>query len=200
MSRDLPDLGRVAANAAMLKLLDDPALKEMGGGIQGALMRLGVSAADAARCVSGVKGGAVLEAVIVDDSKEAVTLDVMRRHATNGGRVRPDEEIVIPVIEEELRIGKRDIDAGGVRITTHVSALPVEKTVTVREERVNIERRIVDRVMDENDDSFRDKSMENEGDVGGARGGQAGAHCRRNQDSQGPNGARGDDPRQSSSH
>ena len=80
---------------------------------------------------------------------------------------------MIPVIEEELQVGKREVDAGGVRITTHVSALPVEKAVTIREERVNIERRIVDRALDDEGRILSRWGDGNEGDVGGARGGEA---------------------------
>ncbi len=51
----------------------------------------------------------------------------------------------IPVIEEELQVGKREVERGGVRVESHVSEKPVEEQVTLREERINVERRPVDR-------------------------------------------------------
>jgi uncharacterized protein (TIGR02271 family) len=52
---------------------------------------------------------------------------------------------VLPVVEEEMRVGKRAVRRGGVRVTSHVEEVPVEEQVTLREERVNVERRPVDR-------------------------------------------------------
>lgn len=46
----------------------------------------------------------------------------------------------IPVVEEDLRIGKRSIVRGGVRVYTRVVEQPVEETVNLREERVRVDR------------------------------------------------------------
>jgi uncharacterized protein (TIGR02271 family) len=73
---------------------------------------------------------------------------------------RTTQDVVIPIVREELNVGKREIDAGGVRITTRVGARPVEKTVTVREETIRIERRVVDRPVRFDDENFRDHTME----------------------------------------
>ena len=54
-------------------------------------------------------------------------------------------EARIPVIEEELRVGKREVEGGGVRVRTRVVERPVEEAVRLREERVNVERRPVNR-------------------------------------------------------
>ncbi len=51
----------------------------------------------------------------------------------------------IPVIEEELHVGKRVVQRGGVRVYTHVTERPVEEQVRLREEHVNVERRPADR-------------------------------------------------------
>ncbi len=50
----------------------------------------------------------------------------------------------IPVIEEQLQVGKREVQRGGVRIYRHVTETPVEESVQLREERVTVERRPVD--------------------------------------------------------
>jgi uncharacterized protein (TIGR02271 family) len=52
---------------------------------------------------------------------------------------RGDE--VIPVVEEELHVGKRDVNRGRVRIHSHVVERPVEEQVNLREEHVHVERR-----------------------------------------------------------
>jgi uncharacterized protein (TIGR02271 family) len=54
-------------------------------------------------------------------------------------------EARLPVVEEEVRIGKRQVERGGVRVRTEVSEKPVEEQVSLREEHVRVERRPVDR-------------------------------------------------------
>ncbi len=54
-------------------------------------------------------------------------------------------ETAIPVVEEELVVGKREVDRGGVRIYSHVVEQPAEADVTLRDERINVERRPVNR-------------------------------------------------------
>lgn len=51
----------------------------------------------------------------------------------------------IPVIEEDLRVGKREVNTGRVRVVSRVSERPVEETVNLHEEHAHIERRPVDR-------------------------------------------------------
>lgn len=50
----------------------------------------------------------------------------------------------IPVIEEQLQVGKRVVLRGGVRIYRHMTETPVQKSVQLREEHVTVERRAVD--------------------------------------------------------
>lgn len=57
--------------------------------------------------------------------------------APSGGR--------IPVVEEQLRVGTRPVDRGGVRIFQRVTERPVEETVRLRDEFVQVERQSVDR-------------------------------------------------------
>jgi uncharacterized protein (TIGR02271 family) len=57
----------------------------------------------------------------------------------------------IPVIEEELQVGKRVIQRGGVRVFQRVREVPVNEQVQLREEHVNVERHPVDRPATEAD-------------------------------------------------
>jgi stress response protein YsnF len=60
-------------------------------------------------------------------------------------RVEGDKEIAIPVVEEDIAIGKREVERGHVRIYSRVTERPVEESVRLREEKVTVERRPVDR-------------------------------------------------------
>ena len=52
------------------------------------------------------------------------------------------------VVEEELVVGKRQVQSGGVRVYTHVTEQPVEANVNLREEHVTVERHAVNRPVD----------------------------------------------------
>ena len=56
-----------------------------------------------------------------------------------------DGETSIPVVEESLVVGKREVDRGGVRVYSHVVEEPVSTDVKLRDEVVRVERRPVDR-------------------------------------------------------
>lgn len=51
----------------------------------------------------------------------------------------------IPVIEEDVRVGKREVNTGRVRVVSRVTERPVEETVNLHEEHAHIERRPVNR-------------------------------------------------------
>jgi uncharacterized protein (TIGR02271 family) len=71
-------------------------------------------------------------------------------------------EEVIPVAEERLRVGKRDVSHGRVRIRSYVVETPVEEQVILREERVAVERRPADRVLSDADQAFQERTIEAE--------------------------------------
>jgi uncharacterized protein (TIGR02271 family) len=75
--------------------------------------------------------------------------------------VAQERSRVIPVVEEELEVGKREVDLGAVRVVSRMVETPVNESVTLREERANIERRPVDRPASEADlASFREERIE----------------------------------------
>jgi uncharacterized protein (TIGR02271 family) len=76
------------------------------------------------------------------------------------GSMRDTEEEVIPVVEEELRVGKRDVSHGRVRVRSYVVETPVTESVELRDERVRVERRPVDRAASGGDELFRDRTIE----------------------------------------
>jgi uncharacterized protein (TIGR02271 family) len=68
----------------------------------------------------------------------------------------------VQVVEEQLRVGRRDVNLGRVRVRSYVREQPVSEAVDLTEERVTIERRPVDRPVSAGDDAFRDRSIEAE--------------------------------------
>ncbi len=60
-------------------------------------------------------------------------------------------EIALPVIEENLVVGKRVVNRGGVRVHTNVTERPVEAQVNLRKEEVNVERRPANRAVTDAD-------------------------------------------------
>lgn len=79
--------------------------------------------------------------------------------ATATGAVGNRDEEVIPVVEEQLVVGKREVDRGGVRVRSYVTETPVHEQIRLRNERVNVERRPVDREVSETD-AFRERTID----------------------------------------
>lgn len=71
----------------------------------------------------------------------------------------PDHE-TINRVEERLAVGKRDVSLGRVRVRSYVIEEPVSADVALRSERVQIDRRPVDRPLSDADDAFRDRTIE----------------------------------------
>jgi uncharacterized protein (TIGR02271 family) len=70
---------------------------------------------------------------------------------TTAARGSANEQRAIPVIEEELRVGKRAVLRGGVRVYSRIIERPVEENIRLREERVRVDRQPVDRPVNEGD-------------------------------------------------
>jgi len=72
-----------------------------------------------------------------------------------GGQVR------MPVVEEKLAVGKREVQTGGVAVHRRISERPVEENVNLRQERVTVERNPVDRPATPGMmDTFKEGTME----------------------------------------
>lgn len=70
-------------------------------------------------------------------------------------------ETVLPVIEESLQVGKREVERGKVRVYSHTTETPVQEQVTLREENVTVQRNPVNRPIGSVDaDTFRDQTIE----------------------------------------
>lgn len=67
---------------------------------------------------------------------------------------------VVPVVAEQLKVGKRQVQSGGLRVYSQVTETPVEEQVQLREERINVERRPVNRPVTDADQAFQPRSIE----------------------------------------
>jgi uncharacterized protein (TIGR02271 family) len=85
-----------------------------------------------------------------------------RSAAASGGLgAERGNKATIPVVEEKLKVGKRDVETGGARIRSRIVEKPVEANVRLREEHVVVNRHPVDReVKDADLKNFKPGEME----------------------------------------
>jgi uncharacterized protein (TIGR02271 family) len=167
----------------------DPEVSYTGSSMMGSLVRMlnevGVPDNDARFYAEGVRRGGTLVVVATSDEMAPRAEEIMERHNAiePGERMRhwqergwtgyteeaqpytiaelEQERTSIPIIEERVDVGKRQVQKGGVRVHTHLEERPVEKDVTLRDEQVRVERRPVDRPASGADlDRFRDETIE----------------------------------------
>jgi uncharacterized protein (TIGR02271 family) len=81
-------------------------------------------------------------------------------HVSGVTRAANENEVVLPIVEEQLKIGKRSVETGGARVRTSVTERPVEETVSLREENVTVERRAVDRPVGNAPNAFQEGVIE----------------------------------------
>jgi uncharacterized protein (TIGR02271 family) len=169
----IPGLGPVVAAGWLVSTLVGAGAGAAIGGLTGALVDAGVDENDAHAYAEGVRRGGALVTVrasdtevdrIVDILDDEGTVDFDERETTwrsegwtgasataPGATGLPDRasstargtDEVIPVAEEELHVGKREVNRGRVRLHSRVIERPVQEQVTLREERVDVERRPV---------------------------------------------------------
>jgi uncharacterized protein (TIGR02271 family) len=71
------------------------------------------------------------------------------------------EDVAVPVVEEELQVGKREVNRGAIRVYSHVTERPVEENVHLREEHVHVQRTPVNRPASEADfQAFKEGTIE----------------------------------------
>ena len=67
----------------------------------------------------------------------------------------------IKVMQERLRVGKREVAAGAVRVRSYIVERPVEEQVRLHEERIHVERHAVDRAATAADTgAFQERTIE----------------------------------------
>ena len=160
-------------------------------GLHDELTDEGIPEDDADYYVEGLRGGGVLVSVEADNGDTDKAVNIMNRYAGEGGyedrrdvddlgtdatrevggadlnvnrdadRARTTDDETIEVAEEKLRVGKRRVERGGVRVRSRVVEEEVEEDVTLRDEEVKVERERVDREVSSADgDLFQERTIE----------------------------------------
>jgi uncharacterized protein (TIGR02271 family) len=117
---------------------------------------------DARGYAQAARGGKTLIVAQAPDQKLDQAVAIIERHESAGGEASAEQGETVQQVEEELAVGKRKVATGGVRVTTSVSEQPVEETVTLREEKVETERKPADRKLspEEAEAAFQGKTVE----------------------------------------
>ena len=65
----------------------------------------------------------------------------------------------IPVVEENLRVGKRDVNRGSLKVRAYTVERPVSENVSLTDQTVSVNRRPVDRPLSDADRAFEDRTI-----------------------------------------
>jgi uncharacterized protein (TIGR02271 family) len=187
----IPGIGPVLAAGPLISALAGAGIGAAAGGLLGALVDLGIPEDQARTYEEGVKRGGTLVSLTASDDRAQEAVDIMNRFnpidvnrrsqewtatgefqtrdtamdmdvRTGMDRTTMDRDRdTLEVVEEELRVGKREVEEGGVRVQTQVTEQPVQETVDLRKEHVEVERRPVDRPASPEDlDTFEEGTIE----------------------------------------
>jgi len=87
--------------------------------------------------------------------------EVRRERSLYANRDINQGQVAIPIVEENLAVGKREVERGGVRVSSRVVEQPVQQQVNLRDEHVKVERHAVDRPINAADRAaFREGTLE----------------------------------------
>lgn len=128
------------------------------GGLIGAMVGSGIPEDRAKEYEAGVKEGGIVMGFNPRSDEDAEYFE--REWNSNKAEGVYRGETTTPVVEEELQVGKREVERGGVRVESRVEERPVTEEVHLREERVHVERRPVDRLVTNADEAFREGTLE----------------------------------------
>ena len=137
----------------------------------GKLTERGVEEQEAAVYAEAIGKGSSMVTVHAPDETAEDTFEMMNRLGARDldelvaqaeDAQEESESESVPVVEEQVSIGKRKVMRGGVRVTSTVSERPVEETVRLREETVDVEREQADRKLspEEAEKAFAEQTLE----------------------------------------
>jgi uncharacterized protein (TIGR02271 family) len=182
----IPGIGPVIAAGPLVAALTGAGVGAVAGGLIGALTSAGVPREEAGYYAEAVRRGGALVMVRADDDMAERVADIMQRadaidiqrqaeswrsggwtgfnesaQPYNRDEIERERAAVLPVVQEELQVGKREVDRGGVRVYSRMTEQPVEQSVQLREEHAHVERRAVDRPATEADlATFKEGTLE----------------------------------------
>ncbi len=143
--------------------------------LESQLQNDGVEADDARDYASSVTQDGAIVVARAEDTQTDEAVAIMNRYYTASGsdaQYAADDaqtatgtagstgEERLEVVEEQLQVGKRAVERGGVRVKRVVSEREVEEQVSLRDETINVDRQAVDRSVSDADDLFTEKTIE----------------------------------------
>lgn len=180
----VPGVGPALAAGPLASTLVGAGVGGAAGGLLGALIGAGIPEEEADVLAEGVRRGGTLVMLTAQDNVAEEASAILDRHGAididqrvtqwrEGGwdRHEPEREplttaqveeererTVIPIVEEDVEIGKRQVERGGVRVRTFTSEEPVERNVNLHDETVHVHREPANRPASDAD--FQDRSVE----------------------------------------
>ena len=145
-----------------------------GKDLENELQNAGVSADEAREYASSVGNDGALVVVQAEDSRTDDAVAIMNRYYSDenlssrgdasyasGSTTSGADEQTFAVAEEQIQIGKREVQRGGVRVRSVVSEKEVEEQVSLRDETISVDRRPVNRpITDADSNVFNERTVE----------------------------------------
>ncbi len=176
----LADLHQSNIPPNSISVIDGRSSSAGAGGSSSALQQLELPERDRQMLSDGLQAGGSIVVVSGPEAYTDTAEDIFSRHraAQVDEKVISDDrrqqpvaaqpvaagavaDAVVPVVEEELVVGKRQVQRGGVRVYSHIVETPVEEKLTLEQERAIVERHPVNRAVTEADlAKLKDQSIE----------------------------------------
>jgi uncharacterized protein (TIGR02271 family) len=101
------------------------------------------------------------EGIVRQDSMQGAPMQGSSLQGSQQRDTGTTSSTAIPLVEEQLKVGKREVQRGGVRVYSHIVETPVSESIGLREEHVNVERHKVDQPISTTDPTaFKEQSIE----------------------------------------
>lgn len=122
-----------------------------------AILTVHVNSDEKARAVAAIldRNGAIdIDAAALQQNKQNYAESSLQQNKQNlpaaSKTTKPNtaniqDKTVIPIVEEQMQVGKREVESGRVRIRSRIIEKPVEASVRLRKEHVVVNRRPVNR-------------------------------------------------------
>ncbi len=171
----LSDLGKLGVEKSAIQIL---VRKTPNQEVSARLRDLGVPQRDMSHLIQGLEDGGTIVVVSTpanhvvgverifgehkaDKIDETATPAAKAPIAAASPQAAVAGETVVPIVEEQLEVGKRAVDRGGVRVIRRVVEMPAEQSINLREEHVVIQRHPADRAATQADlDGQADRTIE----------------------------------------
>lgn len=101
-----------------------------------------------------------LDSKVFGEDAEPVVETRVETGVETGVREEPLDAVVFEEVEEELLVGKREVDVGGVRVKSYVTETAVNEDILLHQENINVERHDVNRPLRDDGNIFEEREIE----------------------------------------